>query len=100
MEITGSSIRRVDAETALPVTILRVEDLIKQGVTTAEQALQRVAANQSTLGISGSIGATTGGGSYADLRGLSAATGTDCEQDPGTAQRSPNRQSPIRFCIG
>ncbi len=80
VEITGSSIRRADAETALPVTIIRVEDLIKQGVTTAEQALQRVTANQSTLGISGSIGATTGGGSYADLRGLSAATGTDANK--------------------
>ena len=61
VEITGSSIRRVDAETALPVTIIRVEDLIKQGVTTAQQAVERIAANQSTQGISGSIGATTGG---------------------------------------
>ncbi|HEV8311636.1 MAG TPA: hypothetical protein VGQ23_01105, partial [Burkholderiaceae bacterium] len=33
VEITGSSIKRVDAETALPVTILKVEDLTKQGVT-------------------------------------------------------------------
>ena len=76
VEITGSSLRRVDAETALPVTVIRVEDLIKQGVTTAEQAVQRIAANQSSQGISGSIGGTTGGASFADLRGLSAATGT------------------------
>ena len=75
VEITGSSIRRVDAETALPVTILRVEDLTKQGVTTAEQAVQRISANQSNFGISRSIGATTGGTSQADLRGLSAASG-------------------------
>ena len=39
VEITGSSIRRVDAETALPVTIIKVEELTKQGITTAEQAL-------------------------------------------------------------
>ena len=76
VEITGSSIRRVDAETALPVTVLRVEDLIKQGVTTAEQAVQRIAANQQTQGTSGAIGATTGAASFADLRGLSASTGT------------------------
>ena len=38
VEITGSSIRRVDAETALPVTVIKVEDLTKQGVTSAEQA--------------------------------------------------------------
>ena len=39
------------------MTILRVEDLVKQGVTTAEQAVQRIAANQSNVGISQSIGA-------------------------------------------
>ena len=61
VEITGSSIRRVDAETALPVTVIKVEDLIKQGVTTAEQAVQRIAANQSNFGTSRAIGATTGG---------------------------------------
>ena len=38
VEITGSSIKRIDAETALPVTVIKVEDLTKQGVTNAEQA--------------------------------------------------------------
>ena len=70
VEITGSSLRRVDAETALPVTVIRAEDLIKQGITTAEQAMARVAANQSLQGVSQGIGATTGGQSTADLRGL------------------------------
>jgi iron complex outermembrane recepter protein len=70
VEITGSSLRRVDAETALPVTVIKAEDLIKQGITTAEQAMARVAANQSTLGVSQSIGSTTGGQATADLRGL------------------------------
>ncbi len=79
-EITGSSLRRVDAETALPVTIIRGDDLIKQGVTTAEQAMQRIAANQSNFGISGAIGATTGGKAEADLRGLSAASGTNANK--------------------
>ena len=75
VEITGSSLRRVDAETALPVTIIRTEDLAKQGVTTAEQAVQRIAASQSTVGTSQGIGATTGGIAVADLRGLGATTG-------------------------
>ena len=70
VEITGSSLRRVDAETALPVTVIRVEDLVKQGVTTAEQAMARIASNQSLQGVSQAIGATTGGQSTADLRGL------------------------------
>lgn len=70
VEITGSLLRRTDAETALPVTIIRSEDLIRQGVTTAEQAVQRISANQSTVGVSQSVGATTGGKASADLRGV------------------------------
>jgi len=77
VEITGSSIKRIDAETALPVSVIRVEELTKQGVTTAEQAMARIAANQSNFGISQSIGATTGGKAEADLRGLSGPTGTN-----------------------
>ena len=34
VEVTGSAIRRVDAETAVPITILKAEELRKQGVTT------------------------------------------------------------------
>ncbi len=52
------------------IHIIRAEELVKQGVTTAEQAVGRIAANQSTLGITSSIGATTGGQASADLRGL------------------------------
>lgn len=80
VEITGSLLRRVDAETALPVTVIKTEDLVKQGVTTAEQAVQRIAANQSNFGISQAIGATTGGKAEADLRGLSAASGTNANK--------------------
>ena len=77
VEITGSSIRRVDAETALPVTVIKVDDLTKQGVTNAEQAMQRIAANQSNFGVSQSIGATTGAKAEADLRGLGGPTGAN-----------------------
>jgi len=72
VEITGSMLRRTDAETALPVTIIRSEELIRQGVTTAEQAVQRISANQGLVGVSQSVGATTGGAAQADLRGLGA----------------------------
>jgi len=77
VEITGSSIRRVDAETALPVTVIKVEELTRQGVTNAEQAVARIAANQSNYGGSQSVGATTGGKSEADLRGLGGPTGAN-----------------------
>lgn len=82
VEITGSSLRRVDAETALPVTVIQVEDLAKQGVTNAEQALQRIAANQTGNGfsISGAVGATTGGKTEADVRGLSSPFGTNANK--------------------
>jgi iron complex outermembrane recepter protein len=76
VEITGSSLRRVDAETALPVTILRGEDLIRQGITTAEQAVRIVPQNQSSQGLGSSVGGFTGGAATIDMRGLGAATGT------------------------
>ncbi len=80
VEITGSSIKRIDAETALPVTVIKVEDLTKQGVTTAEQAISRISANQSNFGVSAAIGATTGGKAEADLRGLSGPIGTNANK--------------------
>ncbi|MGH6610341.1 MAG: TonB-dependent receptor plug domain-containing protein, partial [Burkholderiaceae bacterium] len=70
VEVTGSLLRRTDAETALPITIIRSEDLVRQGITTAEQAVGRIAANQSLIGVSQGIGANTGGKAEADLRGL------------------------------
>ncbi|MEO8938433.1 MAG: hypothetical protein ABI277_08215, partial [Burkholderiaceae bacterium] len=33
VEVTGSAIRRVDAETAVPVTVIKIDDLKKEGVT-------------------------------------------------------------------
>ncbi len=70
VEITGSSIKRIDGETSLPVTIIRAEELARTGVTTAEQVIARIAASQSTLGVSQGIGSTTGGQAEASLRGL------------------------------
>lgn len=80
VEITGSSIRRATTETALPVTVIKVEDLTKQGVTTTEQAMARISAIQSNFGASASIGGTTGGKAEADLRGLSGPTNTNANK--------------------
>src|SRR5262245_27272413 len=77
VEVTGSMLRRTDAETALPVTIIQAEELKKLGITTAEQAISRIAANQSNFGVSQGVGATTGGKAEADLRGLSGPQGTN-----------------------
>ena len=42
--VTGSSIKRTDAETALPVQILRREDIERIGATTTEELLKQVTA--------------------------------------------------------
>jgi iron complex outermembrane receptor protein len=70
VEITGSAIKRIDAETSVPVTILKVEDLKKQGVTTVEQLMNQLGSNQQSQGVTASVGLTTGGASFANLRGL------------------------------
>jgi iron complex outermembrane receptor protein len=72
VEITGSLIKRSQSETSLPVTTISVEELKKAGVTTAEQALSFIAENQSSTNSTNSVGASNGGASNADLRGLGA----------------------------
>ncbi|MDQ2990867.1 MAG: TonB-dependent receptor plug domain-containing protein, partial [Pseudomonadota bacterium] len=72
VEITGSAIKRIDAETAVPVTIIKMDDLKKQGVTTIEQVMANLTVSQSSLGTSQVVGSGTGGASYADLRGIGA----------------------------
>ena len=70
VEVTGSAIKRIDAETAVPITIIKLDDLRKEGVTTVEQVLSRISASQSQTGTSQAVGSATGGAAYADLRGL------------------------------
>ena len=43
--VTGSILRRVDTETASPVTVLSSENLERRGVNTVAEGLQRMAAN-------------------------------------------------------
>ncbi|HET7794160.1 MAG TPA: hypothetical protein VFL64_12325, partial [Rhizobacter sp.] len=51
VEITGSSIRRVDAETALPVQIINKEEIARSGVQSTEQLMQTISAMSSQGGI-------------------------------------------------
>ncbi|MQQ99911.1 TonB-dependent receptor [Glaciimonas soli] len=73
VEITGSSIKRVAAQGALPVTVMKTEDLAKAGVTTAQEALQTISSNQSSYTTSSNVGSSKSVGSAADLRGLGAS---------------------------
>jgi iron complex outermembrane receptor protein len=72
VEVTGSSIKRIEGESALPVTVIKRDELDKLGVTTAAELLDRISANNgggynATLAL-GDAGRP--GFSGASLRGL------------------------------
>jgi iron complex outermembrane receptor protein len=81
IEITGSSIKRVADEGALPVTVITREDIQRSGFTSAEQLVTSLAASgnggtnlASQVGIQLSTeGRNNNGNSSADLRGLGAS---------------------------
>jgi iron complex outermembrane recepter protein len=68
VEITGSSIKRIDAETALPVQVLTREDIAKTGASTAAELMRAISANTAGLTDGQSISDNTSG-----QRGLNAA---------------------------
>ena len=69
--VTGSLIARPNAETAEAVTIISMDSLKDQGITTVEQALQQITSNISgAYSAESSVSTFTGGGSFANLRGL------------------------------
>ncbi|USX25868.1 TonB-dependent receptor [Oxalobacteraceae bacterium OTU3CINTB1] len=72
VEITGSSIKRVDAETALPVQIVGKAEIARTGATSTQELLQSIAAFSSAGGTTNATGAgtSTGGLSSISLRGL------------------------------
>jgi iron complex outermembrane receptor protein len=75
VEVTGSSIKRLQAETANPLSVIKADEFIKAGVTNVQEALSRIPANQSGMGAGNSVGGNysglpTGGQASADLRGL------------------------------
>ena len=70
VEITGSSIKRLAAQTSLPITSIRADDFAKQGLATAQEVLATIPMNQTTESASQSVGSGTGGRSTANLRGL------------------------------
>ena len=70
VEVTGSSIKRLAAETSLPITTIRAADFAKQGLTTAQDVLNTIPMNQTQTVSSSAVGSGTGGRASADLRGL------------------------------
>jgi len=77
VEITGSSIKRIDAETALPVQIINRESIEKSGVTTAAELLSKVSASTAGLTDGASFsdnGGTQRGFNGANLRGVGVSS--------------------------
>ncbi len=72
VDVTGSNIRRLEGEGALPVQILNRSDIEKTGAQTASDLLQFVSAANSAGGVfqTQNVGATTFGAQMPSLRGL------------------------------
>ena len=69
VEITGSSIKRVESETALPITVMKREDIERTGATTAQDLVSLIPGNFGGLTVANNVGAT-GNPSTANLRAL------------------------------
>jgi len=72
IEVTGSNIKRVEGESALPVTVITREEIDKSGATNAMELLSLIGSNASagSVGVQSTIGATTFSAQTANLRGL------------------------------
>ena len=73
--VTGSSIKRINAETALPVEVLRRDDIARTGATNTEELFRQISAASSagaTVAAQGT-GNLTGGISTISLRGLGSS---------------------------
>src|SRR6185436_152116 len=68
IEVTGSNIKRVEGETALPVTIITRQDIERMGAVNTEDVIRRISAN--TAMFSDTTQGAGYGQSYANLRGL------------------------------
>ena len=69
VEITGSSIKRADSETALPVTVITRADIDRSGATTAQDLVALIPSVFGGLVVASNVG-STGNASSAGLRGL------------------------------
>lgn len=69
IEITGSAIKRIDGETALPVQVITREEIDKAGLTTASEIVARLSASAANLTDGGSMSY----GGFRDQTGFNGA---------------------------
>ena len=72
IEITGSAIKRVDAEGSLPVTVITRQEIARSGVKNTEELVNSIASVSTMNAVNNSTGAgsSTQGRSTLSLRGL------------------------------
>jgi iron complex outermembrane receptor protein len=75
VDVTGSNIRRVEGEGALPVQVITRQEIEQLGIQSAMGVVDRLSANSSIggLNLQGSEGSTGVGYAAASLRGLGSA---------------------------
>ena len=71
IEVTGSNIKRIEGETALPVTVISREEIQKTGVTTVAELLEKLPASSGgNFGLAQGAGNNDPGRATVSLRGL------------------------------
>ena len=72
VNVTGTNIKKIENEGALPVQVVTRQEIEQQGIQSASQLVERLSANSSIggLNLSGSEGGTNVGYASASLRGL------------------------------
>src|SRR5580658_7722796 len=68
--VTGTMIKRTNAETAEAVTIVKADALKDQGIVNVEQAMATLTSNTPAISMASAVGSFSGGGTYANLRDL------------------------------
>jgi iron complex outermembrane receptor protein len=76
VEVTGSNIKRIEGEGALPVQIINRGEIDRSGATNAMEIMNLISANNSlgNVSLGNVIGATTFSNQTASLRGLSGTS--------------------------
>jgi iron complex outermembrane receptor protein len=72
IEVTGSNIKRIEGETALPVTVITRQDIERSGAMSTEDVLRRISSNTAMFSdTTQGVGYAT---STANLRGIGASS--------------------------
>jgi iron complex outermembrane recepter protein len=72
VEVVGSNIKRSVSTQSTQVEVYKTEDFSKQGLTSAQDIINSLASNQSSVVGASSVGSDTAGASYANLRNIGA----------------------------